>query len=252
MILIAICNCNAPRVHNNETNTKKHNTTNTSISTRKEHKQNVSTVRVPDDAPPAPHPPSHSTGTAPIEHSPQTHRHTHHTASKPQSINAINAERERHHRQTDRQRQQKSHGEVARRQWSAAKLVSRVRVPDDAQSAPTPSHSMSWAPTSTQQPADTAHHRASKPHNINAINAERQREKDTTDRQTNSDNKKAMARRRAGGWAQQSWCPGFESRTTHSLLPPHHTACHGHRQAHSPQTQHTTERQSLRASTPST
>eukprot|EP01052_Picozoa_sp_SAG31_P086948 SAG31_NODE_47813_length_216_cov_19.931624_1_plen_72_part_11 len=72
---------------------------------------------------------------------------------------------------------------------------------------------MSWAPTSTQ-PADTAHHRASKPQSINAINAERQRDHRQIETTT-----KAMARRRvggrAGGRAQQSWCPGFESRTTH-------------------------------------
>eukprot|EP01052_Picozoa_sp_SAG31_P018935 SAG31_NODE_1360_length_8638_cov_55.988055_11_plen_227_part_01 len=43
----------------------------------------VSPVRVPDDAPAAPHPASHSTGTAPIDQSPQTHRH-----STPQSVKA--------------------------------------------------------------------------------------------------------------------------------------------------------------------
>eukprot|EP01052_Picozoa_sp_SAG31_P052753 SAG31_NODE_13174_length_887_cov_2.794416_1_plen_204_part_00 len=82
---------------------------------------------------------------------------------------------------------------------------------------------MSWAPTSTQS-ADTSTPQSV---SINAINAERETP------QTDTGNNKRHGEA-AAGRAQQSWCPRFESRTTHRLLPPHHTACHGHRQAHSP------------------
>eukprot|EP01052_Picozoa_sp_SAG31_P055331 SAG31_NODE_15219_length_764_cov_12.198496_1_plen_171_part_10 len=152
----------------------------------------VSRVQVPDDAPPAPAPiTQHVMGTD--KHTARRHRHT--TERQRLRASTSSTLRERDHRQTETTKKPWRGGGRA----GAAKLVSKVRVPDDAPPAPAPSHSMSWAPTSTQQPADTAHHRASKPHSASTPSTLRQRETPQTDRQTDRDNKKAMARQRAGG-----------------------------------------------------
>eukprot|EP01052_Picozoa_sp_SAG31_P018501 SAG31_NODE_1313_length_8853_cov_60.435458_3_plen_141_part_00 len=96
---------------------------------------------------------------------------------------------ERETPQTDRDNKKAMARQRAGGRVGAAKLVSRARVPDDAPPAPAPSHNMSWAPTSTQQPTDT-----STPQGVKASASTpstlRQRERDTTDRQTDRDNKK--------------------------------------------------------------
>eukprot|EP01051_Picozoa_sp_SAG22_P012191 SAG22_NODE_1244_length_5021_cov_16.855547_9_plen_190_part_01 len=56
-------------------------------------------------------------------------------------------------------------------------------------------------------------------------------------------------RRGEAGSAASCWCPGLESRTTHSLLPPHHSiARHRHNAAHTHRQQHHTVSASASAS----
>eukprot|EP01052_Picozoa_sp_SAG31_P043202 SAG31_NODE_7120_length_1783_cov_20.478622_1_plen_555_part_10 len=288
----------------------------------------VSTVRVPDDAPPAPHPASHSTGTAPIEHSPQTHRH-----STPQSVkaSAATSSAQRHtgtHRATKQTSARRrgggsgggggGGGGAQAASW-CPRFESRTThslLPIPHHTAPPPHRS-----STARRHTGTAHHRASRPQHQRhqrrhrhteqtnkqargeeaaAVEVERRqqagvhgsspgrrtacspsritqhrhrtdraqpadtRAQHTTERQGLSTNaisahthththtqqtkKDACHGGGSGGAQAASWCPRFESRTTHRLLPiPHHTTPAPHRSstARRHTGTHTTERQGL-------